>query len=44
MGLPLIKKTISPLENLGTIMILYIVPCGHYPVGVKNRMFAEILV
>jgi len=31
------------MNILGSVMILYIVSCGDYPVGVKNKMVAKIL-
>jgi hypothetical protein len=43
-GFTLIEKPISPLENLKSVIIQYIVPCGHYPVGVTDKMIAAILV
>ena len=30
------------MKNLESVMILYIVPCCDYPVGVINEMIAEI--
>ena len=43
-GFALFEKTISPLKNLGSVMIVYVVSCDDYPVGVKNEMFVEILL
>ncbi len=31
------------MKNFGSVMILYIVLCGHYSIGVKNKMVAKIL-
>jgi len=40
----LFLKTISPLKNLEWMKKLYIVSFGHYAIGVKNEMVAEILL
>jgi len=32
-----------PMNNLGSVIIQHIVPCGHNPIGVNNGMFAKIL-
>jgi len=43
-GFALIEKTISTLKNLESVMMLYIVWCGHSPIDVKNEIFAKILI
>jgi hypothetical protein len=43
-GFTLIEKPISSLKNLGSVMILYSVSWGYYPICVKNKMVADILV
>jgi hypothetical protein len=41
-GSAIIKKPISPLENLRSVIIQYIVSCGDCPDGLETEMVVKI--